>query len=70
MNEQLDRKLAPEEVNTLVKALDIDFDASRNRLRVHQEKFENLLKDTSDSNLRNSGIHEESVSWTMLPDNP
>ena len=44
-NEQLNRTFAPEEVNTLVKALEIDVQASRNRLGDHQEKFENLSKE-------------------------
>ena len=41
VNEQLNRKLAPEEVKTLIKN-EIDVEASRNRLRHHQKKFENL----------------------------
>ena len=45
VNEQLNRKLAPEEVNTLVKAPEIDVRASRKRLCVHQEKFEKLSKE-------------------------
>ena len=43
VNEQLNRKLAPEEVNTLTKASETD-----------------VQRDKSDSNLRNSSIHEES----------
>ena len=44
MNEQFNRKLVPEDVNTLVKALETDVQASRNRLSDHQEKFEHLSK--------------------------
>ena len=45
VNEQLNRKLASKEVNTLVKALEIDVQASRKRLCVHQEKFAKLSKE-------------------------
>ena len=43
MNEQLNRKVAPEEANTLVQVLETNFQASRNRLSDH--KFENLSKE-------------------------
>ena len=42
MNGQLNRKLASEEVRFLMKTLETDVQASRNRLRDNQEKFENL----------------------------
>ena len=43
VSEQLDRPLAPEEVNTLVTAFET-VQATRNRLRDHQEKFDILSK--------------------------
>ena len=45
VNEQLDRPLAPEEVNTLMRAPETDVQASSNRLREHQEKVENPSKE-------------------------
>ena len=45
LNEQLIRKLAPEEVNTLEKTLWTEVQASTNRLRDHEEKFAKLSKE-------------------------
>ena len=45
VNEQLDCPLLPEEVNTLMKTPETDVQASRNRLRDDQEKFEHLTKE-------------------------
>ncbi len=39
------RKLEPEDAKTLVQALETNFHAARDRLRDHQEKFENSSKD-------------------------
>ena len=45
VNEQLDCPLAPEHVNTIMKELETDVEASRNRLRDHQEKLDSLSKE-------------------------
>ena len=45
MTEQLNRPLALEDVNTMMKPLETDVPASRNRLRDHHEKFENVSKE-------------------------
>ena len=45
MNVQLDCPLAPEDVKTTMTTREISVQASRNRLRDHQEKFENLSKE-------------------------
>ena len=60
MNEQFNRKLAPAEVDTLLKALETDIQATTNRLTDERDK--------SESNLRNTGIHEESFSWEFMTD--
>ena len=40
VNEQLHRKLELEEVDTLVRTLETNVQAARDRLRIHQERFE------------------------------
>ena len=45
VTEQLNRPLALEDVNTMMKPLETDVPASRNRLRDHHEKFENVSKE-------------------------
>ena len=45
MNEQLDCPLAPEDVKTIMKTLEANVQASRSRLRDHEEKFEHLSKE-------------------------
>ena len=45
VNEQLDRPLALGDVKTTMKPSDINVPASRNRLRDHHDKFENLSKE-------------------------
>ena len=44
VNEQLHRNLELEEVNTLVRTLETNVQAARDRLRNHQERFEKLSK--------------------------
>ena len=45
VTEQLNRPLAPEDVNTMMKPVETEVPASRNRLRDHHEKFENVSKE-------------------------
>ena len=68
--ELLDRILELEEVNTLVQAVETNVQAARDRLRDHQEKFDNLFKEVhSVSDLCISWINEESLCWTSPPNN-
>ena len=45
MNEHLHFKLAPEDVKDLMKTPEFDVQASTNRLRDHQEKFQNSSRE-------------------------
>ena len=45
VNEQLRRKLEPEEVNTFVRTPGTNVQAARDQLRNHQERFEKLPTD-------------------------
>ena len=54
----------PEEVNTLMKTLESDVQASRNRLRDDQEKFENLPKEIKvTQTCEIAGFMRKSCSW-------
>ena len=68
--EQLYRKLEPEEVNTLVQALETNVQAARDRLRDHQEKFENLTKEIKVSQICESAEerldHAESTRFLVM----
>ena len=70
MAELLYRILELEVVNTWVQALETNVQAARDRLRDHQEKFDNLFKEVhSVSDLCISWINEESLYWTSPPNN-
>ena len=70
MADLLYRILELEVVNTWVQALETNVQAARDRLRDHQEKFENLFKEVhSVSDWCISWINEESLYWTSLPNN-
>ena len=66
-NEQLCRKLEPEEVNTLVRTLETNVQATRDRLRVYHENFEKWSSEIKGiSKFWVCWIHEESLHRTIL----
>ena len=55
--------LAPEDVKTVVKPLETNVLASRNRLRDHHEEFEHLLENLEFRDKLRDGMNDKWKSW-------
>ena len=62
-NEQLECSLAPADVKTVMKPLEANVLASRNRLRDHQEEFEHLLENLEFRDKLRDGMNDKWKSW-------